>query len=221
MDLNNLVASIGSAGPDAPFRLRQGVIQSVAANGTATVTIGGSTVQVANVKVASSVCPVPGATCFLATDGRDWFVLATLAPAGPAYGTMRKSTAQAIGTGAVTELTWGSRTDVIANGVTAGSNGWTIVVPGIYQVTFIGTFDINATGNRFAQIFKNSTAVANGVGTGPYGTQNGRLNATATLKLAIGDIVNGGLFQSSGANLNTDLNVTANILSVLWIGPSA
>lgn len=222
MDMRNIVDAMGAAAPSAPVRFRQGVIVSVAANYTVTVTIGGSTTQVSGIKVASTVCPVPGATCWLATDGKDWMVWATLAPAGPAWGTMRKSTQQSIPNAAWTEFAWGSRTDVTTVGVTAGSNGFTVTVPGIYQIEAIADFAANATGQRHCAVWLNGSSILQGTGgNAASGSDTTRLTASGTVKLAINDIINIAVYQSSTAALNTaTANPGYNILSLLWLGAS-
>lgn len=64
----------------AGVRLRQGKIISVAADGTATITIGGDSTQVSGVAVASHVSVDPGNACWLVVNGRDAFVIATIGP---------------------------------------------------------------------------------------------------------------------------------------------
>lgn len=223
-DMTALVTQLAQASPDAPLRLRQGTIIAVASNGTCTVTIAGGTTQIAGVKVASHCCPLPGAACWLATDGRDLFVLATLAPAGPAYGFMRKSVAQTIGTGAWTEMTWASRTDTIETGVTLGSTGITVTVPGIYAVSVTvqlgGTW---TTGTAYTRLLKNSAVVATGSGM-PFPSTSSfamRCAASMPMKCAAGDIINADIYQSAGANRDQDITAGANVLSAVWIGPSA
>lgn len=220
-DLNILAAAIAEAGADSKFRLRQGVIGSVNANGTANVTIAGSTTTISNVKVASNVCPTPSATCWLATDGRDWFVLATIAPQGNAWGAMRQSVAQAIGTAAFTSISWTNRTDTTSNGVTLGDTGLTCVVPGLYQITGAGAFASNATGQRHMRLTVNGTTILDGTGgDAAAGGDIQRLRADGLWKLAVGDIVNFQLYQSSGANLNTQIGAGYNVLRMVWISPS-
>lgn len=221
-DLNGLVNALVSLAPDAPIRLRRGQIISVQADGTCTITIGGGTNQVAGVKVAASCCPLPNAGCWIATDGRDLFVLSTLAPAGPAYGFMRQSSAQSIGTGTWTELSWANRTDVVTSGITVGSSGFTIVVPGIYQVSACISFAANSTGQRHLQIYKNgSTILQSSGGNAAAGSDIQRLSGSGNLKLAIGDVINATVYQTSGGNLNTQIGAGHNILMLTWIGPSA
>lgn len=223
-DLNALVSAIADSGSAAPVKFRQGAIVTVNTDSTANVTIAGSTTTITNVKVASHVCPIPGATCWLATDGRDWFVFATLGPTGPAFGTMRKSTAQNITSAAFTELAWGSRTDTTANGMALGSTGITVVVPGIYSVSANIDLDASSTaGSRYGVLYLNGAIVAQGNGgSAPSSaTFNSRMGATAILKLVPGDIVNAGMYQNGGATYPTAVGAGYNVLSAVWIGPSA
>lgn len=220
-DMRRVVEALQAAQPDPLVRLRQGVIQAVAANGTATVRVGGSTVDIAGVKVSAGACPVPGATCWLLTDGRDWLVLATLAPTGPAWGMMRQSSAQPIGNGTFTAMSWANRSDVVTHGVTATSTGLQVKVPGLYSVTATPAFSINATGSRHSQITVNGAEAAQGASVPALSYQIVRLNCAAILKLAINDVVNVNLYQNSGGNLNTTTGVGTGTLTVAWLGPSA
>lgn len=220
-DLNALVAAIATSN-DAGVRLRQGVIAAVNANGTANVTIAGSTVTINNVKVASHVCPIPNTTCWLITDGRDWFVLATLANAGPAWAAMRQSVAQAIGTGAFTAMAWANRTDTASNGVTLSNTGLVCVVAGLYQITAAGAFVANATGQRHMVLTVNGSNAIHGTGgDAAAGGEIQRLRADGLWRLAVGDTVNFQLYQSSGANLNTQIGAGYNMLRMVWVGPAA
>lgn len=221
IDIKGLVEAIATTTPDAPFRIRQGVIVSVQAT-TVTVTIGGSTTQIANVRYDSSVCPIPNSTCWLATDGRDWFVLSTLAPAGPAFASMRQSSAQSIPTGAFTALNWTNRTETTSNGMTLGNDGFTCVVPGLYTVSVAATFAANATGQRHLIITRNGSNEVQGYSTNaPTGSDVCRMSIASTFALAIGDTVNANLYQSSGGALNTTVGVGHTLLRAVWIGPGA
>lgn len=221
-DLNGLINALVSVAPDAPVRLRQGQIISVQADGTCTVTIGGGTTQVSGVKVSSSCCPLPNAGAWIATDGRDLFVMSTIAPAGPAYGHMRQSSAQSIPNGTWTELSWANRTDVTTSGVTVGSSGFTVVVPGVYQVSACVGFAANATGQRHLQIYKNGAAIlqASG-GNAASGSDIQRLSGSGNLRLAIGDVINATVFQTSTVSLNTQIGAGYNVLTLTWLGPIA
>lgn len=220
--IKDLVAALADSAPAAPFKLRQGTIVSVQGTNTCTVTIGGSATQVANVHYDSSVCPIPNATCWLATDGRDWFVLSTLAPNGPAYASMRQSVAQSIPTASFTALNWTNRTETTATGMTIGNSGFTCIVPGLYTVSVAATFAANATGQRHLIITKNGTNEVQGYSTNaPTGSDICRMGIASTFALAIGDTVNATVYQSSGGALNTQIAAGHNILRAVWIGPTA
>lgn len=220
-DLNPLVAAIAKAAPIAPVRLRLGAIVSVAADSTATVTIGGGTTQVSGVKVASSCCPVPGAACWIATDGRDMFVLATLAPAGPAYGATRQNAAQSVPNNTWTDLDFTSRTDTASVGVTLTNSGMTFVVPGLYMVTASVDFVANSTGQRHARLMVNGTTVWHGNGhDAAAGSDVTRLHADGIIKAAAGDTLTVNALQTSGGALNTQIGVGYCQLRVVWVGPT-
>lgn len=221
-DLNALVNAIAEAGDPSPVRLRRGNVVSVQADGTCTVTIAGGSAQVSGVKVSASCCPIPNAGCWLATDGRDLFVLSTLAPYGPAYGSMRQSSAQTIGTGSFTAIDWTNRTETTSTGITLGATGITCVVPGLYRVECGITFAANATGNRHMYLTLNGSATFHGYGTPtPTSSDLARMNVSTTMKLAIGDVVNAAVYQSSGGNLATNIGAGHNVLRATWAGPSA
>lgn len=81
MDIVGDLARILAPGEQrAALRLRQGKVIAVAADGTATITIGGDTTEISGVAVASHVSAVPGYACWLAVDGRDAFIIATIGP---------------------------------------------------------------------------------------------------------------------------------------------
>lgn len=222
MDLSTLVDALAAAGPDAPVRFRRGSIIAVAADGSCTITVAGGTAQVAGVKVASGCCPVPGASCWIATDGRDMYVMDTLAPNGPAYGSMRQNAAQTIGTGAFTAISWTTRTETTATGVTLGSNGITCTVPGLYTVSVSVTLAANATGQRHLVITHNGANEVQGYSTNaPAGSDICRMGIASTFKLALGDVVNAEVYQSSGGNLATQIAAGHNIIRAVWVGPAA
>lgn len=218
-DFNDLISALGSSARIAPLRLRQGSIITVDSTSTCTVTIAGSTTSISGIKYASHVCPTPGATCWLATDGSDWFVLATLAPAGPAWGAMRKSTAQSIPANAWTDLSFTSRTDTASYGVTLNNSGLVCVVPGLYQVTGTLDFATNATGQRHAALTLNGSLFITGTGGDATGGGDvARLRADGLVRLTAGDLVGIAAFQSSGAALNTATGAGHNLIRMVWVG---
>lgn len=220
-DINLIAAAIADAAPANKVRIRQGVIQSVNADGTANVNIAGSTITSNNIKVASNTCPVPNASCLLITDGRDWFITATLAPSGPAWGAMRQNAAQAIPDVTLTALDWTTRTDTAEKGVTPGNTGLTIVVPGLYQVTGQVNFASNATGIRHARLTINGNVIIEGTGTNAVTGAFTRIRADGLLRLTPNDVVNLQVYQSSGAALNTNIAAGSNMIRAVWVGPSS
>lgn len=218
-DLHALVAALATAGPDPAVRLRQGSIVSVASDGTATITIGGSTTQVAGVKVASPCCPVPGASCWVATDGRDLWVLSTLAPTGPAWGTMRKSTTQTIATATWTALSWSSRTETEEHGITLGSAGMTVVVPGVYTISTCAAFAADTAGERYGRLTLNGNGIGQTSG-GDAGSFVARCAGSTIVACAVGDVIGIEVYQNSGGNLATEVGSGWCFLSAAWLGPA-
>lgn len=76
-DMLKIAQALG--GTDNPLRLRQGVVSAVAADLTCTVTVAGSAVAVSGVKQLTTAYALAGDTVWLATDGRDLFVVGVLA----------------------------------------------------------------------------------------------------------------------------------------------
>lgn len=72
--------AILAASPGAGIRFRQGAVVSVQADGTVTLTIGGSTTQIAGVHCLSSIRPAAGESVWLASSGNDFFVIGTMNP---------------------------------------------------------------------------------------------------------------------------------------------
>ena len=220
-DLQGLVAALAAAGPEAKVRLRQAVVQNLNADGTVDLTIAGGSTVVTGVQVAASCCPIYGGSVWVAVDGRDMFVLATLTPSAPAFGTMRKSTTQSIANDTWTAVSYSSRTDVKSNGgFVVGSSGFLVVTPGIYSVTANATFDNNATGNRGARIVLNSTpTIGQGTFPAPSGSQYARVQLAATIICANGDLIGVECYQNSGAALNLLAANGLNGLAAVWVGP--
>lgn len=219
-DLSRLVTAIRSSSPEPRIRLRQGVVQAVAADGSCTVTIGGGSQQVPGVAVLGSCCPIPGASVWLATDGRDLFVVGAITPTGPAYGAVRQSAAQSVPNTTWTAVDWTTRTDTVAVGVTVGNAGLTCVVPGLYQVTGSVAFAANATGERHARLLVNGSVVLAGTSAPGWATLATLLRADGVVKLAPGDVVNLAGYQASGGALSTAVAVGQSLLRMVWVGPT-
>jgi hypothetical protein len=222
-DLTRLVAAIRTSAPEARIRLRQGVVQAVAADGSCTVTIGGGAQQVAGVAVLASWCPVVGRTVWLATDGRDLFIVGgvvtpTSPSPGPAFGNIRQASTQSIPNANATALSWSSRTDEVLDGVTASASGLTIATPGIYQVHGSVVFAANATGARYAQLLMNGNVEFEGSSTAGFATTPSRVSVSTVIQASAGDVINLAAFQSSGAALGTVVTVGGSTLRLVWVG---
>jgi hypothetical protein len=217
------LAALMVSGDQQRFRLRQGEITAVASNNTCTVTIAGDTDNpISEVNYASTVCPVPGAGCWIATDGEDLFVVATIAPYGPAVGNMRRTTNQVIADStwvAANYSTSVNRADEYNYGTINSETGIQVLVPGLWAIMATPMIVQNSGGSgRAAAITVNGTRVWSGSLAPSSGTMDARMVCSATLKLAIGDVVGIDLFQNSGGGRNTAPGVGQGLLNVRWIG---
>jgi hypothetical protein len=198
------------------LRVRQGAVVSVSSYGV-TVTIGGSTDQVAGVKYLGSYAPRVGAHVWLITDGSDVFAIGHLAPRGvPA---LRVSgAAAAVVTATETALAFDAEvgTDPWAMWVVGAATRITVPLDGWYTFTAYVSFAANATGIRGVKIRQGgSTALAfdrvpaAGAGTTELTTVTGPVSLSAT------NFVEVTVEQTSGGNLN----VTP-VMGVHYIGPA-
>lgn len=221
--INDLAAIIAGNTDTGNLRFRQGVITAVASDGTCTVKIAGSDVEITEVKVAAHVCPIPGATCWIATDGTDLFVNATISPQGPAYGSMRRNIAGSVSSGSFVNVSFATRTESQSNGTTLGSSGITIIVPGWYTVTCSPAFEnTSATGGRIARMVVNGSVVWDGTLATPGSTAIvPRFAMSVDLQLAIGDVVGYEVWQNSGVSIPLNVSAGQNVLRAVWRGPVA
>lgn len=209
----------GPGGTPGRLRLRQGEIVSVQADGTATITIGGDTTALAGIKVASNVCPIPGASCWLAVDGGDLFILATLAPSGAAFGRMRQSSAQTVTSGGYARMSFTNRTAVRTQGVTVGNNGFTVVVPGWYQVNAQVSWATAAATRRGIQILGGGSRYSGGNLVQVTSSGQPSISASAIVEAAAGELIEAEIFQDSGGNLATVVGGGLCVLDVTWLRP--
>lgn len=222
--ISNLAALLAGNNDNGNLRFRQAVITAVASDGTCTVKIAGSDVEISQVPVAAHVCPIPGATCWIATDGTDLFVHATISPQGPAYATMRRNVAGSVSTSSWTAVSFGTRTETAYHGATVGSTGITIIVPGWYQVSATPAFEnTSTTGFRLGRITVNGSSVWDGSMVTPSGSTaaNPRSSITTSLQLAIGDVVAYEVWQNSGSSMPLNVSAGQNVLRAVWQGPVA
>lgn len=217
--LRNLAGEITPSSELGVLRLRQGVIDSVEANGTATVKIGGNNLPIPGVKVASHVCPIPGVPCWIAVDGRDAIILATLAPAGVAFGRMRQSVAQNIPNGGYNRVSFTNRTAVRTQGITAGNNGFTVVVPGWYQVNSNVVMASAAASRRGLRILVGGSVYTVGNLLQSSGGSQSVVTASALVEAAIGELIEVEVLQDSGGTLATGVGSGQTLLDVTWVRP--
>ncbi|MEU4296336.1 hypothetical protein [Kitasatospora aureofaciens] len=132
-----------------------------------------------------------------------------------------QSAAQSIANGSLTAVaidtnlvdTYGGHSTTTNNSrytCQTGAAGW-------YLVTCAAGFTANANGARALEIHKNGTAVK----LGYAGTDDSRtdiaaaLQATAIVQLAVGDYLEGYVYQTSGGALST--NPVATGMTVIWM----
>lgn len=169
-------------GSDNPLRFRQGEIVAVNSDWTVDVTIGGSETVVPGVRHLSAYPPYVGDGVWIATDGRDLFVMGPLAPYGRALFTPDGGVAVRMknGTGAATvkgSLVSASTTNdfefilqnneydtfgiVYESGIAAGGEAL-VVVSGIADVLVADNITVNRGTIAIAsQVDGRATAVAN------------------------------------------------------------
>ncbi|MDP1877971.1 MAG: hypothetical protein Q8M17_10510 [Actinomycetota bacterium] len=211
-DMGDLVAALAAAAPDPRLRLRQGVIVSVESDGTATVTIAGGTQHIPGVKVAASCCPIPGAACWIARDGRDAMVLASLAPVAPACIALARTSAQSIPSGAFTAVSWSSETGD-NSGMWASGTTLTVVVPGLYVLTAQVAWPASTTGIRWLRLLVDGSAVASDV-RAPVNTAQ-TVALAWSVRLAQGAAVTVDVQQDTGSAVN----LASAALTGSWLGP--
>jgi len=223
--MNPLDEFVGEFTPSSRLRFRQGVISSVQAGRTLTITIAGSTTAVSGVRYLASMTPVPGANVWVVSDGSDLWALGSL---GTATSTIAprvyRTTDQTLTTAVDTAVTWeADANDNAGMWVVGAPTVLTCVVPGIYTATANVRFAANGTGFRAAWIERNATttlARADIIASAAASPTRFTVAAPA-FNLAIGDTVRLMVSQNSGGNLA--LSVTAETwtpsLSVQYIGP--
>ncbi len=212
-------------GEGSRLRVRQGVISSVQAGRTLTVTIAGSTTAVSGVRYVEGMVPVPGANVWLISDGTDLWALGSLGTTSSTIAPrVYRTTDQTLTTATDTAVTWEADANDNAGMWVIGSpTVLTCVVPGWYTAAANVRFAANGTGFRAAWIEKNATTTlgrADIIATAA-GSPTRFTVAAPAFNLAIGDTVRLMVSQNSGGNLA--LAATAETwtpsLSVHYIGP--
>jgi hypothetical protein len=100
-----------------------------------------------------------------------------------------------------------------------GTDDITIRRDGLYIVSLVGSFALNATGIRRMGIGKNGT-IQTAVQAGGTASGSSQLSITQPFVLADGDIITGHVFQNSGGALDLSDNsfLDGSSLSVTWVG---
>ena len=211
-DMQQLVDALLRATGGTQLNIRQGRIESVEADGTVTVTIGGGTEPVAGVKVASSCCPIPGAGCWLTVGDRTAMVLATLAPVTPANLVLVRSSGQSIASGSFAAITWS--TDAVDNaGMWTSGPTATVVVPGNYLFTADVTWPASVTGIRWLRLVLDGLASAEDV-RAPVNTDQ-TITLAWTQMCSLGDTISLEVKQDTGS----PVSISRASLAAVWLGP--
>lgn len=211
-DIRKLVEAIKSQSPTAAVKFKQGSIVSVEPDGTATITLSGSDVQIPGVKVASHVCPVPGVSCWVATDGMDLFIHSTL-NAPLALVRAERTTNQTLATAEWTAITLADVTDPYDMHASAAST-ITVPVPGFWSVTATVVFAANATNYRHMRLMQGANAISQ-ASCPAMGTQLVMLSAATHVQSAIGDTFSISAYQNSGGSLA----IEGAALTAVWVSP--
>jgi len=206
----------------ATLRLRQGVVTAIAADGSVSLTIAGSTTVVAGVKVLSGACPLPGAACWIATDGKDLFVLGHLAPIGPAHVRLERPTAQSTSSATNTIVDFTASPANLDDGWGMFDSGATdrvsIVVPGLYMVTGSLRWEANATGYRQLSLLVSGTE-KRVVRELAVGSSTGYQEVTCQVRCVQEDYLQLQARQTSGGSLSLEVQSGCQELSATWLGP--
>lgn len=219
MDLHEIAELVAPATPS--LRLRQAEVVSVAADGSITVTIAGSTTEVSGVKCMAHVCPLVGAGVWLATDGLDLMAIGTIVPVGPAYCAVTRPTAQSVAdtTDTVVDFTSSATVEADTHGMfsTSDPDCLTVAVPGVYLLDGYVSWAIDADGTRSLWIEVDGSTVARTrvpvTSTGYY------QQVAATVELAAGAVIDLHVYHNAGAALDLNASDGAPRLSAIWLRP--
>lgn len=165
MDLHDIAGIIAPAPSD--LRLRQGVVVSVS-EPYLTITIAGSTTEIAGVAHLASYSPTAGDTVWIATDGTDLWVIGELGAYSGGGGGGGSSSAgfSVYATGTTAATSSGVIVNLAGTSYTDGnwaSNRYTVPVAGIYL--FCGNAQITATAANYmaSYLVKNGANIAFGL----------------------------------------------------------
>ncbi len=220
MDLHDVAALLAPSG--APLRFRKGAVSAIAADGTLSVKVAGSSTVVSGVKALSSVCPKVGAGVWLATDGLDLFAIGTIAPVGPAFADLNRPTDQSIANATDTAIDFTSSAVVDADThsmfSTGASDRLTVKAPGVYGFTYTVAFPGNASGLRAVWVEVDGAMKGRLVLAG-HSIGTNMLTAATEVECALNSVVKLWVRQSSGAALACQSLAYAPRLTAAWRRP--
>jgi len=221
-DLNEVVAAIRDAAPDAPLRRRMGAVDAINANRTINVTIAGSTTAITGVHYFGHYAPKVGAQVWLDTDGRDWVAVGAIAGAGgavPSVKVWRTADLSIANSSAYTAITWQASDDPW--GMWTSGTNVTIPITGRYLLTACSWWVANANGYRTMVLSVNgSTTYSSYAQIDATGTSAHIFHMPAVLKLNAGDYVNMRVRQTSGAALSMNAGASYEThLEITYLGP--
>lgn len=134
---------------------------------------------------------------------------------------IRQITVQSLANIAWTVYTFTSET-VDSSGMhstTVNTSRCTAVYPGWYGVSGTLSIETNATGSRVTNWWKNAAEFGKRVSMNGFTGENGNIPLTTQkIFLNVGDYLEAGMYQSSGAARNTAVTVTADqsLVAMIW-----
>ena len=234
MDIHQIAKAV--AGSPNPLRIRQASCTAINADGTVQLQFAGSDTVVDNVKTLAGFCPrtlllgtAANATCWVATDGTDVFVIGALNPCGPAHLTVGRAGNggdQTCANTANVAMDWSADPGLLideyemVHGSPLPTSAAEIMVPGLYLLTLQATWAGAAGGIRNCGITVNGSVVASSQvapAASSAWTQHG---CQAVVPLALADLIGGILAQSSGSTLAVGGGARGTYLSATWLGPT-
>lgn len=211
--------------PDQKWKALAASVISVQADRTITVTVNGSSEEVANVAYTASTTPLPGTLVWVLSDGVDLFAIGSIAtdnrtPSPRASRSTNQSIANAtdasIDFDGVNSDAWGSW----ASG--ANSARLYACIPGRYMAVGQATFEAHATGFRRLWIEKDGTSTVGRVDQISIGAGSAMwVNVTSQpFTMAPGEYIRLMARQNSGGALNVVNSSTYSpSLSLIYLGP--
>ena len=208
----------------APLRVRFGVVQSIQADRTITLTVGGSTETIAGVRYTASMTPCPGKAVFCLTDGVDLFAVdhmaaAELTLAPRAY----RSSSLTVANTTETAVTWaGANSDEWDTWISASPTLLSAPITGRFMATAFVEFAGDADGFRQAWVRKNGADVVGYVKqlSAAAASPTNMTVSTPAFDLTKGDYIELVVRHNAGNDLalNRDGTLTP-ALSLIYLGP--